>query len=206
MSYLWPLASLWALQLLAVISPGQSFVIASKVALSSGRAAGVAAAFGMGLGTLVWSVSAIVGLALLLERLGWLYTALKLAGGLYLVFLAWQIWRNSGEPPQLAVATGRGISNARAFALGFTTQIANPKVAIFFGSIFVALLPAQAPLWVYAAAVAIVSFNEVLWYSIVAIACSVERSRQAYAGGKRWIDKLMAVALGGLGLKLIIDP
>lgn len=205
MDYFWPLATLWIVQLLAVISPGQSFVITSKLALTNGRASGVAAAFGMGLGTTLWSLAAIAGLALVLEKLTWLYALLQMAGGLYLVYLAIMIWRHSADIPKITSGVGVQMPLHQSLITGFLTQIANPKVAVFFGSIFFALLPGDAPLWVYGVSVLIVSLNEVAWYSIVALAFSIERSRRVYLNAKSGIDKVMAVVLGGIGAKLVFD-
>lgn len=205
MEFILPLTTLWVVQLLAVISPGQSFVITSKMALGSGRIAGVATAIGMGLGSIVWAVAAIAGLALVLERMAWLYGLLKFAGGLYLLFFAWRIWSHSDRSPDLASQTQAEVSIWRALVVGFLTQIANPKVVVFFGSIFFALLPPNAPWWVYAASVAIVFCNEVVWFTTVALAFSIERSRLVYVQGKVWIDRFMALALGSIGAKLVVD-
>ncbi len=205
MEFLFPLLSLAAVQLLAVISPGQSFVVISKLALSSGRSSAVSAALGMGAGSVIWAVAAIAGLALVLEHAALLYSALKFAGGAYLLFLAFTLWKHAPR----AVALGNGGDSPRAlrssFALGLFTQLANPKVVVFFGSIFFALLPPDAPFWVYAASIVIVFCNETLWYSLVSLAFSISPSRSAYLRAKAWIDRIMALALGAIGAKLVAD-
>ena len=66
MDYLAPLAILAITQLLAAISPGQSFVLISKLALSSNRSVALSAAMGLGLGTIIWSSAAILGVAFLI--------------------------------------------------------------------------------------------------------------------------------------------
>jgi threonine/homoserine/homoserine lactone efflux protein len=92
-----------------------------------------------------------------------------------------------------------------AYALGTVTQLANPKVVVFFGSIFVALLPAHAPAWVYVTAVVIVFLNEIGWYSVVALVFSSARPRAAYMRAKVWIDRVMAGFLALIGARLIYD-
>jgi threonine/homoserine/homoserine lactone efflux protein len=205
MDYLAPLAILAITQLLAAISPGQSFVLISKLALSSNRSVALSAVMGLGLGTIIWSSAAILGVALLLKSAAWAYTAFKIAGGAYLIWLAAMLWRHAREPVEMTSTGRRLVSPARGFALGTVTQLANPKVVVFFGSIFVALLPAHAPAWVYVTAVVIVFLNEIGWYSVVALVFSSARPRAAYMRAKVWIDRVMAGFLAFIGARLIYD-
>ena len=203
MEYLLPLAILGATQLLAAISPGQSFILISKLALSSPRPVALAAVMGLGAGTVVWSSAAILGVALLLETAAWAYTGLKIAGGLYLVWLAIMVWRHASAPVEFDTAQRKPPGLWRAFNLRAFTQLANPKVIVFFGSIFVALLPAHSPAWVYVTAVIIVFINEIAWYAVVALVFSSSRPRAAYIAAKRWIDRVMAGFLALIGARLI---
>jgi threonine/homoserine/homoserine lactone efflux protein len=84
-------------------------------------------------------------------------------------------------------------------------QLSNPKVAVFFGGIFLALLPAGAPIWVHGAALAIVCLNEFGWYALVATLFAAGPARRAYAGARVWIDRCTGGFLGLLGLKLALD-
>ncbi len=205
MDYIIPLVTLATVQLLAVMSPGQSFILISKLALSAGRTAALAATLGLGVGTLIWSAAAIAGLALVFKQAGWLYSLFKIAGGLYLLYLAALMWRNAEFVPITEPVGTKPLAAMPAFWLGLLTQIANPKVAVFFGSIFVALLPPAAPPWVYGLSMGIVVLNETLWYALVGTALSVTSSRAMYLRAKAWIDRTMAVLLGAIGVRLIAD-
>ncbi len=204
MEFLLPIFSLWAVQLLAAISPGQSFVLISKLGLSSPRPVALAAVMGLGVGTIIWSSAAILGVAVLLKQAAWAYTAFKIAGGLYLLFLSFKMWTHAKDPIELDTNKQKQMKPWPAFVLGLITQLANPKVIVFFGSIFVALLPANSPAWVYAAAVVIVFVNEIGWYSFVALAFSAQKSRNAYSRAKTWIDRAMAGFLAIIGARLIL--
>jgi len=205
MEFFAALVTLWAVQLLAAISPGQSFVLISKLALSNPRPVALSAVMGLGLGTIIWSSAAILGVAILLETAAWAYTAFKVAGGIYLVWLAVMLWRHAPEPIDLDGTKVRKLTPWRAFTLGGITQLANPKVVVFFGSIFVALLPAHAPAWVYVTAVVIVFINEIGWYTVVALLFSSARPRAAYMRAKTWIDRAMAGFLALIGVRLIAE-
>jgi threonine/homoserine/homoserine lactone efflux protein len=194
------LASIGAIQLLAVISPGPSFLITARTAVAQSRGAGFKVALGLGAGTVVWSTAALLGLNAVFHAVPALFMAMKALGALFLLYIALMIFRHAAAPINLEAG---GERLAHPFVKGFLTQISNPKVAVFFGSIFIAMLPAQVPLWMSLALIAIVSFNEVWWYSAVALFFASGPVRRAYLGAKPWIDRLTGLFLGALGLRLL---
>ena len=102
----------------------------------------------------------------------------QVAGGAYLIYMASKIWRGADRPiamddPQ-AMAGG---SARKSFWTGLTTQLSNPKTAIWYGSIFAALLPQHPPLWCYLALPPLVFGVEFGWYTIVALCFSTRRPR-----------------------------
>ena len=202
------LAGLALAHLLAVISPGPSLLVVARTSVAHARASGTLVACGLGLGTLIWSTAALFGLSVLFRLAPWLYAGLKVAGAAYLIYIAVMLWRGAGEPLPVAADDGGAPAAPRPLAsvrLGLLTQLANPKVAVFFGSIFVTLLPAQPSPAVIAAVLAIVVANEIGWYAFVAHAFSVRRVRRAYARAKRWIDRTTGTFLGLLGLRLAVE-
>ncbi|MEO1695392.1 MAG: LysE family transporter [Pseudomonadota bacterium] len=200
-------ATLAVVHLAAVISPGPSFVVCARGALSSGRAAGILIAIGMAVGTFAWAVAALVGLAVVFEQAQWLYHTLRIAGGLFLIYIAVQAWRHAADPIDVAdTAAGQAALGAvAAFRLGLLTQLANPKVAIFFASIFLAVLPAGIGWTGKGIALAIVTLNEFVWYTVVAIALSAHRPRAVYISYKTHIERVLAVVLGLIGVRIAAD-
>jgi threonine/homoserine/homoserine lactone efflux protein len=205
MEFALPFATLAVVQLMAVISPGQSFLFIARTAAAEGRTAALMATLGMGLGSCVWAVAAMLGMAIVLQQAAWAYTLLRIAGGLYLVYLAVMLWRHASAAMEVREGPNRHVRAWAALRDGLLIQIANPKVVVFFGSIFFALLPAQSPPWVMAAAVAIVFFNEVAWYAAVSFLFSARRPREAYMHLKAPFDRVMAGVLALIGAKLIAD-
>ena len=195
------LATLAVVQLLAAISPGQSFLFIARTAVAAGRAPALAAT----LGASMWAVAAMLGMAVVLQQAAWAYTLLKLAGGLYLLYLALRLWLNASQPIEVGESGARQTRLAAAVRQGFLIQIANPKVVVFFGSIFFALLPAEAPLWAMVAAVLIVFVNEASWFTAVSLLLSAPRARGAFLRFKTALDRTMAGALGLIGARLIAD-
>jgi threonine/homoserine/homoserine lactone efflux protein len=185
-------------------SPGPSFVMVMRTALSRSRADGVAAAFGMGIGGVIFCTLALLGLRAVFVQAPWLYLGFKIAGGTYLLYLAWRMWMGAKEP--LAGETGDAArpQMLKSFLLGLATQLSNPKTLVFYGSVF-ALLPADLPAWSYLALPPIIMAIETGWYLIVALVFSLRKPRTAYLHFKAWIDRLAAGVMAALGLKLILS-
>ena len=188
----------------AAISPGPSFVVALRVAAAEGFGVACALALGFGLGALLWAGAAMAGLALLFEVLPMLFTALKLAGAAFLLFIAWSMWRHAREPLPTADPSARPRSAASAIRFGFLTFASNPKPAIFFGAVFVGLVPVETPLAWKLAILAAVFLNETLWYIAVARLFSLPAPRAAYARAKAWIDRAFGGFLAALGLHIAL--
>jgi len=191
---------------IGAVSPGPSFVLVSRIAVSRSRKAGLAAAFGMGTGSVIFATLALFGLSALLMRVEWLYLALKVAGGLYLIYVGIRIWRNAAHDlPIDAPATPAAAGVGRNFLFALGTQLSNPKTAIFYGSIFAALLPAAPAPWLLLTVPPAVFVVETGWYTVVTMAFSSDRPRALYIGSKLWIDRVSGAIIGALGARLVAD-
>ncbi|MGF6245347.1 threonine/homoserine/homoserine lactone efflux protein [Paraburkholderia sp. GAS38] len=190
--------------LIGAMSPGPSFVIVARNSIGLSRHDGLATALGMGIGGVLFSGVALLGLYTLLAAVTWLYVSLKVAGGLYLIYLASKIWRSAKKPLAFNQGELNGGSNARkSFWIGLSTQLSNPKTAIYYGSIFAALLPQHPPLWCYFALPPAIFMIEAGWYTVVALCFSSKRPRELYLRAKTWVDRVAASAITALGLRLI---
>ena len=200
------LFSILGVFLLGAISPGPSFVVVSRIAISGSRADGVMAAIGMGIGGFLFACIAVAGLTAILLQVEWLNLALRLAGGAYLVWLGINIWRAAPEPIEVAeTATGRPSTLWKSLLRGLFVQLSNPKTAIFYASMFAALLPSPAPFWMLFALPPMLFLNEFVWYAIVALGFSSRRPKAAYLRSKVWIDRAAGMVVGALGVKLMTD-
>ena len=188
-----------------VVSPGPSFVMVAKEAVSVSRANGLAAALGMGLGGTVFALAAVGGLQALLVAVPILYSTLKVLGGLYLCYLGYRIYAGAKQP--LSTTDDRGGNAARPLRtslwFGLTTQISNPKTAIVYASVFAAFMPSRLSVHLAIALVAVVFALETSWYAIVATLLSTAAPRRAYVACKAFIDRTAGIVLLGLGVKLI---
>ena len=111
------------------IVPGPGIFYVTARTLAGGRRAGVTSTFGTAVGGLVHVVASGFGVSAIILASAQLFTALKLAGALYLIWLGIRTFREAGKlPPQQISAGGAG----RAFREGVAVEALNPKTAAFF--------------------------------------------------------------------------
>ncbi|KVN21340.1 threonine transporter RhtB [Burkholderia stagnalis] len=120
-----------ATSLLIILTPGQDMVLVMSRTLSGGTRTGVVTAAGVSVGLILHTMLATLGLGALLQASEWLFTALKLAGALYLLYLGVTLLRASGELT-LSSSGGAPESALRTFAQGALSNVSNPKVALFY--------------------------------------------------------------------------
>jgi threonine/homoserine/homoserine lactone efflux protein len=191
---------------IGAMSPGPSFVLVSRIAISRSRKAGFAAALGMGVGGVTFATLALLGLNALLMQVSWLYALLRIAGGLYLIYLGIRIWRGATEGLAIEAPSAPATTSVtRNILFGLVTQLSNPKTAIFYGSIFAALLPSSPDDWLLLALPPVVFAVEAGWYAVVALAFSSSRPRALYLRSKAWIDRAAGAVMGALGLRLVAE-
>ena len=204
MNELAPLIGIGITLAVGAASPGPSFVMVARTAVGASRADGLMAALGMGIGGLLFAGAALLGLKGLLAAVPSLYLLLKVAGGLYLAYLGYRIWRGAGTPlaTEEVAAQSRSVTLARSFTLGLTTQISNPKTALVYASVFAAFLPAASTPGFDMLIAALVFGIEAGWYALVALLLSSAAPRRAYLRYKAWIDRAAGGMMVALGLKL----
>jgi len=132
-----------AATLLLNITPGQDTMYIIGKTLSQGKKAGILSVFGISAGILCHTAFAALGLALLMKTQPALYTCVKTAGALYLMYLGMKMFssarRIKSHSQELSETSGR-----RLFIDGFLTNLFNPKVTIFFLTFLPQFIPADA--------------------------------------------------------------
>ena len=130
-----------ALALLLVPGPAVLYVVARSI--HEGRRAGLASVVGIHVGTLVHIAAATLGLSALIASSAAAFTAVKIAGAVYLVGLGlWTLLSRRAEPD---VALGGERNLRRAFAQGIVVNVLNPKTALFFLAFLPQFVDPNAP-------------------------------------------------------------
>jgi threonine efflux protein len=161
---------------------------------------------GVLLATLTWALLAAIGLGVVIARLPALYTALQVAGALYLIWLGVKMLVTAlRQREALANHQVPSMSAREAVRYGFLTNILNPKSIAYYSSIFVVMLPSHASSWLLAAAVGTALCVSAIWWMSVALFFASNPIRESYRRARRWIDAVMGAVLIGLGVRLALS-
>jgi threonine/homoserine/homoserine lactone efflux protein len=148
----------------------------------------------------------MIGLAFLMSTFWWVYAALRVAGGLFLVYLAWQLWKHSSEPLPPPMPEARSHSDFFGhFRAALMVQLSNPKALAYCASVLVTLLPPVQPLWMKISVPLIGTLVEGSWWIFIAVAFSTAPFRRRYGSLKSYLDRAMGTALALLGAKMLLE-
>ena len=203
MESFWILGSIAFALMLGAMSPGPTSIYVAKNSIAISRKHGLFTALGTGTGAAIFGLLAVLGLQAFLLAVPSAYLALKICGGLYLLWLAAKIIKNAKDPIESNNDTNSQMSLHRAFSTGLITQLSNPKIAIVLASIFTALLPKEIPAYYYFVLPILCFFIDAGWCSLVAVALSAEKPRRVYLKFKAIFDRIAGGVMTLLGLKLI---
>lgn len=176
--------------------------MAARIGLAEGFRTGLAVAAGIGAGAVAWAGAALFGLSLLFEYAPMLLIVLKIGGAAFLIWIAISMWRHADEPIVEAAPDATPRSAWAAFRLGVLTQFANPKAAVFFGAVFVGMVPAETSPWTLAALLFCIFAGETLWNALVARLFALEKTRRFYMTLKHLIDRTFGGLLALLAAKV----
>ncbi|WBU59019.1 LysE family translocator [Paracoccus albus] len=182
-----------------MLSPGPAIVAAIQTSFSRGREVALPFGLGLALGASLWCLFALGGLSLLFRTYPALYHAVKILGGVYILWFAWGMWRGAAAPLPEAAEKKFG----RGFIGGVLLNLSNPKPALFYAALILRLFPGPLSLIDNASIYVVALSTELFWYATVTIAMSTAPMRRRYFGAKFWIDRTAALALFALGLLLI---
>ncbi|WP_269932571.1 LysE family translocator [Aminobacter sp. HY435] len=126
--------------LIIELTPGPNMTYLALVSAGEGRRAGFATVAGIALGLLVIGLVAALGVTELIQSSQLLYEGLRWAGVLFLLYLAYEGWRGSGE----AVPAGND-ADRRYFTRGLVTNLLNPKAAVFYIAVLPTFIAAERP-------------------------------------------------------------
>jgi len=189
--------------ILAVISPGADFAMVTRSSYAQGRKAGLAAAAGIALGVQVHVLYTVLGIAVIISQTPTLFLAMKVVGAGYLVYLGYKSLTNTTRISLDGLAQGAS-SVASALRTGFLTNALNPKTMLFVVSAYTQVVRPGSPLALDFAYGAFMSFAHWVWFSLVAVFFSSARLRAAMIERQRTVDRVIGVALIGLGLAVVV--
>lgn len=189
------------------LTPGPNMMYLVSRSICQGRKAGLISLGGVGLGFLVYMLAAALGITALLFAVPLAYDALRFAGAAYLLYLAWGALKPGGRSP-VQVRQLPADSNRKLLAMGFFTNLLNPKAAMLYLSLLPQFIdPARGS--VLTQSLALGSLQIIISLSINALIAAAAGSVAAFLGSRpRWMIVqrwLMGSVLAGLGLRMALD-
>ena len=193
-----------------IVLPGPDTAVVTKNVLVHGRRTALGTSFGVSAGLSVWTLAAALGVASVVRTSAVAFTVLKLIGALYLVWLGLQALRAAGHAtsgettPQ--VTARRAIGARGGFRQGFLSDLANPKIGVFFTSLLPQFVdPGQPVLLPFLALGGVFVLMTLLWlgaYCLIAAraAQTLQRPRVRAA-----LEGVTGSVLIALGLRLAIE-
>lgn len=190
-----------------VLTPGPNMIYLISRSITQGRIAGLISLGGVALGFVAYMLCAAFGITALLFAVPYAYDTLRLAGAGYLLWLSWQAVRPNGRSPFQVKALPVD-SPRKLFAMGFVTNLLNPKIAMLYLALLPQFIdPAQGSILMQsvvfgAIQIAIsVSVNALIAIGAGSIAAFLG-ARPVWLKVQRW---LMGTVLAGLALRMAFE-
>lgn len=192
-----------------ILLPGPDTAVVTKNALLHGREAALGSAIGVNVGLSVWTLATALGVAAVIRSSATVYDSLKLVGAMYLIWIgARALWdsRHVRDGSQAAAASARTMDGRGGFRQGMITNLANPKVGIFFTSLLPQFVssghPALPQMLMLGAIFVVLNVFWMCGYALAAVRLSDVLSR---ARVKAALDRFTGVVLVGVGIRLAIE-
>ncbi|MCF2872822.1 LysE family transporter [Octadecabacter sp. G9-8] len=184
----------------SMLVPGPALLYALRQSIAGGFAMGAATGFGLATMATSWTLAALLGLEALFVAFPYAFVALKVIGALYLMWIAFGLWRNASAPMSTETSQHR-----RAFVGGLLINLANPKSVLFSASVVVVIFPPGLT----AADIGLILANnfaiEAGGYLCFAALLATPPARSGYLKLKPVFERVAAMVLGLLGLRLLFS-
>ena len=192
---------------LGLLTPGPNILAVIGTSMSVDRKSGIALASGVAGGTFLWALLTVAGLSAFLATFASAFFILKILGGLYLLWLAYKIFRSAKRSYSVNVGPSEK-NNPSEFGYmvrGLLIQMSNPKAALAWFAVLPLCIDAKAPAWVWGAVIVGTTLMSLVGHLIYAIAFSTPPAIAAYEKGQRVIMSGLAAFFTIAGLKLLLS-
>jgi len=193
--------------LLAIISPGPNVLAVMGTSMSAGRLAGLALSLGVAAGSLTWATLTVLGLSALLASYAVALTYIKIAGGVYLLWLAYKSFKAARSDRDVEVSELDGGNGTRiGYAVrGYMIQMTNPKAALAWIAIISLGMQKGAPIWVGVVIVLGTFSLSLLIHALYALVFSSPAMVRLYAKARRSIQTLLGCFFAFAGARLLFS-
>ena len=198
----------WLTSLIVVLVPGTGVIYTVSIGLFKGWRAALAAALGCTVGLIPHLLAGILGLSFILHLSAAVFQVLKFAGVAYMLYLAWMMWRDTGElrfdaqPLDNYTLDGYGQLARKAVLI----NLLNPKLTLFFFAFLPLFVSQEEQARLDMLLLSLIFMLLTLFvFALYGILASAVR-RYVVASPKLilWLKRSFAVAFAALGLRLAL--
>jgi threonine/homoserine/homoserine lactone efflux protein len=190
---------------LVIVAPGPDTLLVTRNVFRRGRRGGLVTGAGTITGLALWSVAAALGLSALLAASEVGYNAVRVAGGLYLIWLGAASLRSHGAVPA-APTEAPAMPMHRAYLSGVLSNLLNPKIGVFFVTFLPGFVPIGAPVGTTAALLgAVFVLETALWLVVLVWLVGRGTGWLSRQGVRRRLDRVTGVVLIGFGIRVAAD-
>lgn len=197
-----------AAHFLALLSPGPDFLLIVKSAVKNGIRNSVGIALGIAVANAVYIGLCLVGVGSILASSLTIMIALKIAGGLFLTYIAYMALRAKKEDYKVFAQAMLDKKNdassfLKEFFTGFMSGILNPKNLLFYLSLFTVVLTEDVSLHFKIFLGIWMTSVVFIWDVLIIVLLSRDAVRQRFSRVAFYIDKLSGAILGAIGLSIV---
>lgn len=191
--------------LLAIASPGPNILAVIGTSMGVNRASGLSLAMGVATGSFTWALLTVFGLSAILATYASALLAIKVFGGLYLLWLAYKSFKSAASSHDIEAKQLEGGRRTPFgyFKRGYIIQMTNPKAALAWVAIISLGLQDGAPLWVGAAIVLGTFIMSIAIHAMYAVAFSTPAMVRLYGKSRRAIQGVLGTFFALAGLRLL---
>jgi threonine/homoserine/homoserine lactone efflux protein len=192
---------------LIVLLPGPDTLVVMRNLIRGGRGTAALTVAGVLSGLTVWVVAASLGLSALLQASRDGYTALRILGAIYLIWLGLQSWRSRtmAQPTATTTRAPRRIVGT-GYGAGLITDLLNPKVGVFFVTFLPGFVPHGHAIGSTSLIFGAIFVVETAAYFAVLLTLAGRVTRwMTRPDIRRRMDRATAVVLIGFGIRLAVE-
>jgi len=206
MQYLSIFLTVALVHLLAVMSPGPDFILITRNSLIYSRKTGIYSALGLGLGILLHVTYSLIGIGLIISKSILLFSIIKFLGAGYLFYIGYKSLTSKSSNHLTNPDTKQeDISRIAAIRMGFLTNATNPKVTLFFLSLFTLVINPDTPMFIKVLMGAEMSIATFAWFAFLATIFTHRLIKRRVSGIQHYAEKFMGAILIALGIKLALS-
>ncbi|MCU4414389.1 LysE family translocator [Acinetobacter sp. WU_MDCI_Axc73] len=190
-----------------VLTPGPNMIYLISRSICQGKTAGFISLAGVATGFIFYMLCASLGITVLVVAIPYAYDAIRIAGAIYLLWLAWKALKPNADPI-FDIKNLSSDSPIKLFLMGFFTNLLNPKIAIMYLSLLPQFIhPQHASILFQSIQLGIiqimvsVSINALIVFSAGTIATFLQRE-PVWAKLQRWF---MGTVLAALAVRILLD-